>query len=269
MKYLLRLVSVIGFMVFSTTPVMAGGICQDDSVCTIWMTTLIIVIRYGLIFLIIAATSFIIIKFTSKSFSIKKNILISTSIALVLIIFYHMYLSVWIQKYQIESSDKEQLNQVEYRLYDPSFLPDGYELREARFQGDKNYMYFKYGKENINFSLSEFEKPTTMSFNPPSCIVRGENFEFRDDTSSMWMSEIQNDCNEIKTPKGISIYLMNYQVSENYPNRNYALFVLDDTLITITRYDFSELELISLVDGLQEISPDEIEILVSERNIGR
>ncbi|MBT3463718.1 hypothetical protein HOD20_10320 [archaeon] len=265
MKYLLRLILVVGLMSFLATPVIAGDICQGDILCYLSFGA----IGYLPFFLIFIVITFIVIKFISPSLSLKKKVMFSILLSLIIIVFHYSFLSIWIEKTQIANNDKKQLSQMDYKFLVPNYIPDGYYVTQARVS---DYLYFIYGGKHGNFILSEFKKPSRIFLNPTYCIISGkstESFEFRDEFSSMMMTGIQDDCWEIKTPKGNSIYLMDYQATQSSPKRNYAVTVIDDTLITITSYSFSNEELIKLIDGLEEEEPDKIKIKVSSRTIGR
>lgn len=262
-SHIVTILAISGLGIFLAPPVYAGSICQDDPLCYIWLFSL----AYVPYFFIITLLTFIIIKFFRPSVSLGNKILLSLSISLASIIFYDNFMSIWIEKNQISNSNKNILRQVSYKLYEPSYLPSGYRLSETIVYDqlkDNAYLSFIYNKDNVNFILSEYIKPSSLSLNPPMCKVYGSGFEIRDGAS--FTQGTSGNCQEIKTPKGTSIYLMKYKITEP---QNYALTVFDNTLITIARYNFSDQELINLIDNLQEKKAAEIDMKIDNRTIGR
>jgi hypothetical protein len=115
-------------------------------------------------------------------------------------------------------------------LYEPTYIPDEHELFESRVDNG-NLSFYYAGNDARQFVISEFKKPPKIDLSPPDCLIEGDHFEVIDPDVSGFSSAVYGNCQEIKTPKGISVYLMTYNISSE---KKLAAITLGNTLITIS-----------------------------------
>jgi hypothetical protein len=260
MKYILR---TKGFVHFGASPAL-GGICQGDFLCYLFLS----VIFYLPYFLVLTAISFIVLAVFRPTTSFSNKLMYSIFLSFILILFYHNFLSIWIEKQKLVNSYKQYLSQLDYELYEPTYVPKGYLLYETRV--DNGHLSFYYdGNEPGQFAVTEFKNPKKIDLSPPVCQIGGfflqqDDFEIRE--YSGFASSVYGNCQKIKTPKGISVSLMTYNL---YSEEKLAAFILKNTLITISAYDFTDQELRDLIDGLEEKNASDIDFKVINRTIGR
>ncbi|PKN92424.1 MAG: hypothetical protein CVU44_14905 [Chloroflexi bacterium HGW-Chloroflexi-6] len=216
-------------------------------------------------FLVLTAIAYIVLAVFRTTIPIGNKLIYSIFLSFILVFSYHNFLSILIEKQGLVNSYKQSLNQQGYELYKPTYIPDGHELFESRV--DKGNLSFYYaGNDARQFVISEFKKPQKIDLTPPDCHIEGDDFEVIDPGDSGWSSAVYGYCQEIKTPKGISVYLMTFNISSE---KKLAAISLGNTLITISGYNFSNQELMELVDGLEEKSASDINFKVINRTIGR
>ena len=260
MKHTLSFLAATGFTLFGASPVFRGDICGGDFLCYLFLTS----IAYLPYFLVLTAVTFIVLTVFRRTISFGNKLIYSIFLSFILILFYHNFLSTWIEKQRIVNSYKQELNQLNYQLYEPTYIPDGHNLFEVRVDSGNLSFYYR-GNETGLFIISEFKKPSMIDLSPPDCFIEGSHFEVVDGSGS-FMSYVRGNCKEIKTPKGTSVYLMTFKMTSE---KKLAATILGNTLITISRYNFSDQELMDLIDGLEEKSASDIDFNVSDRTIGR
>lgn len=259
MKHTLSFFVAPGFTLFGASPVLKGGICDGDFICYLS----IMVIAYSPYFLVLTAITFIVLTVFRRSISFGNKLIYSIFLSFILIFFYHNFLSIWAEKQRIVNSYKQELNLLNYELYEPTYIPDGHELFESRVDSG-NLSFYYSGNVAGQFVISEFKKPSKIDISPPDCLIEGDNFEIR--LGSDFSSAVYGDCQEIKTPKGISVSLMTFHLRSE---KKLAAIIFGNTLITISGYNFSDQELVDLIDGLEENSAADIDFMVINRTIGR
>ena len=222
----------------------------------------LISIAYSPYFLVLAAITFIVLAVFRPTIPFGNKLIYSIFLPFILIFFYHNFLSIWIEKREVANSYRQYLNQQDYELYEPTYIPDGHKLFESRV--DKGLSFYYTGNEAGQFAISEFKKPKKIDLSPPKCLIEGDDFEIREGSDSS--SAAYGNCQEIKTPKGISVYLMTFNITSE---KKLAAIILGNTLITISGYNFSDQELMDLIDGLEEKSASDINFKVINRTIGR
>lgn len=260
MKYISSFFIATGFILFGDSPVL-GGICQGDFLCYLLFSAIV----YLPYFLVLTAITFIVFAVFKPTTPFGNKLIYSIFLSFILIFFYHIFLSILIEKRGLVNSYKQSLNQQDYVLYEPTYIPDGHELFESRV--DKGNLSFYYaGNEAGQFVISEFKKNQKIDLSPPDCLIEGDHFEVIDPDVSDFSSAVYGNCQEIKTPKGISVYLMTFNISSE---KKLAAITLGNTLITISGYNFSDQELMDLIDGLEEKSASDINFKVINRTIGR
>jgi hypothetical protein len=246
------------FTPFRTSPVL-GGICQGDFLCSL-LFSVIVYLPYCLVF---TALAFIALTVFQPTITFGNRLKYSIFLSLIPIFFYHNFLSVWIAKREVVDSYKQYLDRLDYELYEPTFIPDGHWLYESRV--DSGHLSFYYsGNEAGLFVISEFKKPEKIDLSHPDCHIGGSDFEIRD--GSGFTGAVYGNCQEIKTSEGTSVYLMTFNI---YSEKKLAAIILENTLITISGYNFSDHELMALIDGLEEKSTSDITFKVINRTIGR
>lgn len=161
----------------------------------------------------------------------------------------------WIAEVKDANIQRNEISSLGYQLYSPGLVPTGYFVRETRLGGIRSdYFYSEYrNREQQYFMLAQFSKPKNLSLHEPKCQIygdRSDSFEIQDIYGTT--SGINSTCQEVLTPKGIKIYLMSYEI---VTKGNYAAALIDDTLITVTGYSFSEDELVRMFDSLEKGSP--------------
>jgi hypothetical protein len=242
-------------------PIHAGDICQGDFLCYL----LFGIVYYLPYFLALTAVIFVALAIFRRTVSLGNKLIYSILSSFILIFLYHNFLSTAIEKQGLINSYKQDLNQLNYELYEPTYIPSGHELFESRV--DNGHLSFYYaGNDARQFVISEFEKPPKIDLSPPDCFIGGDHFEVIDPDASGWSSEVSGKCQGIKTPKGISVYLMTFRIESE---KKLAAMILGNTLITISGYHFSDQELMNLIDGLEEKSASDINFKVLDRTIGR
>lgn len=252
-----------GFTLFRDSPLL-GGICEGDFLCYLYFYT----IFYLPYFLVLTTIAFIVFTVFRRTISFGNKLKYSMFLSLILIFFYQNFLSIWIEKQELVNSYKQYLNQLDYELYEPTYVPKGHWLYETRL--DNGHLSFYYaGNEPGRFAITEFKKPQKIDLSPPVCQIGGfflqkDDFEIIEYSGSI--SSVHGNCQEIKTSKGISVFLMTYNL---HSEEKLAAFILNNTLITISAYDFTDQELMDLIDGLEEKSASDINFKVINRTIGR
>jgi len=263
MKYISSFSIATGFILFRVSPVL-GGICQGDFLCYLFLIS----IAYSPYFLVLAGITFIFLAVFRPTIPFSNKLIYSIFLPLILIFFYHNFLSIWIEKRELVNSYKQYLNQQDYELYEPTYIPKGHWLYETRV--DSGHLSFYYaGNEPGRFAVAEFKKPQKIDLSPPVCQIGGfflQKDDFEIIEYSGFVSSVHGNCQEIKTPKGTSVLLMTYNL---YSEEKLAAFILKNTLITISAYDFTDQELMDLIDGLEEKSASDINFKVINRTIGR
>ena len=229
---------------------------------------LLSVIAYLPYFLVLTAITFIILIVFRPKIPFGNKLIYSIFLSFMLVFFYHNFLSLWIEKREVVNSYKQYLNQLDYELYEPTYIPDRHKLFESKVDLG-NLSFYYTGNEAGQFVLSEFKKPQKIDLSPPECRIGGfagqnDGFEVIDGSGSS--SAVDGNCQEIKTPKGTSVYLMTFNITSE---KKLAAIILGNTLITISGYNFSDQELMELVDGLEEKSASDINFKVINRTIGR
>lgn len=258
MRYVSSFFIATGFINFGASPLL-GGICQGDFLCYL----LIYTITYLPYFLVLTALAFIVLTVFRRTISFGNKLIYSIFLSFILIFFYHNFFSIWIEKQGLVNSYKQELNQLNYELYEPTYIPDGHNLFETRVDSS-NLSFYYSGNEAGHFVISEFKKPQQIDLSPPDCYISGDNFEVRE--YSGVSSAVYGNCQEIKTPKGTSVYLMTFNISSE---KKLAAIILGNTLITISGYNFSDRELMDLIDSLEEKSVSDINFKVNNGTIGR
>ncbi|CAG1010656.1 hypothetical protein ANAEL_03998 [Anaerolineales bacterium] len=254
MKYTLSYFSAAGFILFGDSPVRKGGICDGDFMCYLFLIS----IAYLPYFLVLTAVTFIVLAVFRRTISLGKKLIYSILLSFFLIFFYHNFLSIWTEKQGRVNSYKQELNQLNYQLYEPTYIPVGHNLFEARVDNGNLSFYYSGNKAGL-FIISEFIKPPAIDLSPPNCYIEGGHFEVVDGSGGS-ASAAYGNCQEIKTPKGTSVYLIFNELTE----KKLAAIILRNTLITISGYNFSIQELMDLVDGLEEKSASDITFKVRD-----
>lgn len=261
MKYTLIFFSTTGFVLFEVSSGLTGDICQGDFMCYLLFNT----IAYLPYFLVLTVITFIVLTVFRPTIPFGNKLIYSIFLSFILIFFHYNFLSIWIEKQGLVNSYKQSLNQRDYELYEPTYIPGGHKLFESRV--DKGNLSFYYtGNEAGQFVISEFKNPQKIDLKPPDCLIEGDDFEVIDPDVSGFSSAVYGNCREIKTPKGIPVYLMTFNITSE---KKLAAIILGDTLITISGYNFSDQELMDLIDGLEEKSASDINFKVLDRTIGR
>ena len=256
MKYIS---SATGFILFGASSVLGGDICQGDFLCYLLFSAS----TYLPSFLVLTAVTFIVLTVFRSTIPFGTKLIYSIFLPFILIFFYHNFLSIWIEKREVANSYKQYLDQLDYELYEPTTIPVGHKLFESRV--DKGNLSFYYsGNEAGQFVISEFKKTQKIDLSPPDCLIEGDGFEVKE--YSGFSSAVYGNCQEIKTPKGISVYLMTFNISSE---KKLAAIILGNTLITISGYNFSDEEFMDLIDGLEVKSASDIKFKVINRTIGR
>jgi len=254
MKYIFS-----AFILFGPPPVLGGDICQGNFICYLLFS----IIAYLPYFLVLTAITFIILTVFRPTTPLGNKLIYSILLPFILIFFYHNFISIWIEKREVANGYKQYLNQKDYELYEPTYIPDGHKLFESRVDLG-NLSFYYTGNEAGQFVISEFKKPPKIDLSPPDCLIEGDDFEVIEDSG--FSSAVYGNCQEIKTPKGTSVYLMTFNISSE---KKLAAIILGNTLITISGYNFSDQELMDLIDGLEEKSASDINFKVINRTIGR
>jgi len=260
MKYISSIFIATGFTLFRAWPVL-GGICEGDFLCYLLFST----IAYLPYFLVLTAITFIVLAVFRPTIPFGNKLMYSVFLSIILIFFYNNFLSIWIEKRELVNSYKQSLNQPGYELYEPTYIPEGHNLFESRVDNG-NLSFYYTGNEAGQFVISEFIKPPKIDLSPPDCLIEGDHFEVIDPDVSGWSSAVYGNCQEIKTPKGTSVYLMTFNIASE---KKLAAIIIGNTLITISGYNFSDQELMDLIDGLEEKSASDINFKVINRTIGR
>jgi hypothetical protein len=261
MKYIFSFFSETGSILFGISPVLAGDICQGNFMCYLLFN----VIAYLPYFLVLTVITFIVLTVFRPTILFGNKLIYSIFLSFILIFLYHNFLSIWIEKQGLVNSYKQSLNQRNYELYEPTYIPDGHKLFESRV--DKGNLSFYYaGNGAGQFVISEFKKPKKLDLSPPNCLIEGDDFEVIDPDVSGFSSAVYGKCQEMKTPKGTPVYLMTFNISSE---KKLAAIILGNTLITISGYNFPNEELMDLIDGLEEKSASNIDFKVIDRTIGR
>lgn len=209
-----------------------------------------------------------------------KKILISFLVILATGIFLFNFLLVWVEKAQVKKHQRQALTSIGFKVFEPSYIPEGHDFLETRVEEKSLAFYYHDKVKGGIFLLSEFKKPVKIILNPPNCQIGGfavikirlpgdiidnqDYFKIRE--GSGWASSVSGLCQEIKTPQGVSVYLMTYNLTGE---KKLAAAILGETLITLNAYNFSDEEVVKIIDGLQEKSPSEINLKVDDRTIGR
>jgi hypothetical protein len=248
MKHISSFFIATGFTLFRASPLL-GGICEGDFLCYLYFYT----IFYLPYFLVLTAITFIALSVFRQTIPFGNKLKYSVFLSFILILFYHNFLSIWIEKQGVINSYRQYLNQLDYDLYEPTYIPDGHRLFESRV--DKGHLSFYYlGNEAGQFVISEFKKPQKIDLSPPECRIGGfvgQNDDFEVIDGSSRSSAVYGNCQEIKTSKGTYVYLMTFNITSE---KKIAAIILGNTLITISGYNFSNQELMDLIDGLEEKS---------------
>ena len=263
MKYIPQSFIATGVILFGASPVL-GGICQGDFLCYLLFSA----IAYLPFFLVLTAITLIGLAVFRPAIPFGNKLIYSIFLTLILILFYHNFLSVWIEKRGVVNSYKQYLNQMDYELYEPTYIPDGHKLFESG-AAIGNLSFYYTGNEAGQFVISEFKKPQKIDLSPPDCRIGGfvgQNDDFKVVDGSSVLSTAYGNCQEIKTPKGTSVYLMTIKT---YSEKKLAAIIFGNTLITISGYNFSDQELMDLIDGLEEKSTSDINFKVIDRTVGR
>lgn len=264
MKYISSFFIKTKFIVFEDSLILGGDICGGDFICNLFFIAGI----YLPYFLVLTFITFIVFAVFRPAISFGSKTKYSLFLSFILIIFYHNVLSIWIDKRGVVESYKQYLNQLDYELYQPTYIPDGHELFESRVDHG-NLSFYYSGNEAGQFVISEFKKPQKIDLSLPDCRIGGfvgQNDDFEVIDGSGVSSSVYGNCQEIKTPKGTSVYLMTFNISSE---KKLAAIILGNTLITISGYNFSNQELMDLIDGLEEKSVSDINFKVINRTIGR
>lgn len=263
MKHISSFFIATGFTLFRASPLL-GGICEGDFLCYLLFYT----IFYLPYFLALTAIAFIVFTVFRRTISFGNKLKYSMFLSLILIFFYQNFLSIWIEKQELVNSYKQYLSQLDYELYEPTYVPKEHWLYETRV--DSGHLSFYYtGNEQGRFAVTEFKKPQKIDLSPPVCQIGGfflQKDDFEIIEYSGFVSSVHGNCQEIKTPKGTPVFLMTYNL---YSEEKLAAFILKNTLITISAYDFTDQELMDLIDGLEEKSASDINFKVINRTIGR
>jgi hypothetical protein len=275
MKLTLSFLAATGFALFGNSPVHRGGICEGDFLCNLILTSMVY-LAYLPYFLLLTTIIFIVLIVPSialdgfrRTFNVDNRltyfIYSSGILSIILIFYYHNSLSIQIEKQRLENSYKQELSQLNYKLYEPTYMPDGHNLFESRV--DFGFLSFYYsGNMAGQFVISEFIKPPNTYLTPPDCSIEGGDFKVIDPDASGWSSAVHASCRKIETPEGIPVYLMTFRVASE---KKLAAIILENTLITISGYNFSDQELMNLIDGLEEKSASDINFKVRNSTIGR
>lgn len=232
------------------------------------------VISYLPYFLVLTVITFIVLTVFRPTIDFGNKAIYSIILSFILIFFYHNFLSIWIEKQALVNNYRQILNQLDYEFYEPTYIPDGHRLFESNADSRGNLSFYYAGNEAGLFAISEFKNPQKIDLSPPDCRIGGfagfvslnqnDFFEVREGAS--FSSAVYGNCKEIKTPKGTPVYLMTYNITSE---KKLAAIILGNTLITISGYNFSDQELLDLIDGLEEKSASDINFKVINRTIGR
>lgn len=190
-------------------------------------------------------------KISDEKTKYTRNILIAIPILiLALVFFYFNFASILIENARKESNYRQVAGKLEYSLFEPQYLPGGYSKKTTGVGSYSDYVYDVYeNKQRGRFVIAQFKKPTILSLSPPQCVISsrsGDNFELF--YSSSFSTEIRSNCADIKSPKGLTIFIMKNPLSS--VSRNYAVALKEDTLIVVDGYNFSQKELARLYDSL-------------------
>jgi len=90
-----------------------------------------IVLLYSLCLVVLTAIIFKILTVFERTISFNDKLISSILLSLFLIFFYHFFLSTWIEKQGIINSYKKELNQLNYELYEPTYIPVGHNLKQG------------------------------------------------------------------------------------------------------------------------------------------
>lgn len=238
--------------------------CNGSITCYVWLYFLLnwpLMIGGGVI-------SFVGLTIFYGNSSIRQRLLISLVFMITQVFIYNHVIAERLEKRRIVRSIRSQMVELDYALYQPTTLPNGYNFLETRMDFGAPDFYYTNGKSRLLVSL--YQKPAGANLNPPNCKIyfpRNERRAFSDayhDYSSTLINA--GDCIQVTTPKGNSIYLTSIAITTK---RMMAVAVFNETMITISGDPISQAALIAIVDGLQEVKPSNIDIKIQNWTIGR
>jgi hypothetical protein len=180
------------------------------------------------------------------------KILIIIPIAIIfLVFFYFTFLEGLINEIQNKKYTDVISDKNSYQQFVPKYLPSGYKKGQTSVGGAKsNYFFTTYTGIGGWFTLAQFKKPSQLNLSSAYCSIYGSgNDNFEVFYGSSMASGISGSCELVVSTKGRNIYVMQNPLS-NLP-RNYAVVIIDNTLISIDGFGFSDEELIKLVDNLE------------------
>jgi len=165
---------------------------------------------------------------------------------------YFSYGQYWLGKVNNRIEQQNSLKEMKFKIYYPSKLPGSYKEKDYKVVGvEDKYLYSEYrNSANELIIIMQFRKPSILLLTDSKCQISGGNFEIIYSSNSS--SDVNTKCRKIQS-KNSDIYVMKHSFVDE---KNLAVTVINDTLVTIYGYNFSEEDLKELVDSMRVLRTD-------------